>query len=158
MSCLSWDVTGSIYHKKSNQTCVKNLKNRVIRSRDICIFTRAYYVNFRFFAIRAHSAQLFFIFEFRFEFLVILRVFTVLFRVVFLNFFGYGRVTQKRVFSPRRVSARFFVFFRVFRQSASQTLIVWGGCRFRPHSHYRNLCHIESMSLYNRAKALTVLE
>ena len=117
-----------------------------------------YYVNFRFFAFRAHFASLFFVFESRFVLLAFSRIFYAYSRVVFLKFFGNVRPTQKRVFHSRAPPARFSSLFLVFSRSASRTLIVWGGCRFRPYSQSRNLCHSVSMSLYNRVKASTVVE
>ena len=77
-------------------------------------------------------------------------------------YFHFYRKSTAYCFFEVRVFARVLRIFRVFRgilrQLASQTLIVWGGCRFRPILQYRNLTRIESMAVHNCVKVLTVIE
>ena len=75
-----------------------------------------------------------------------------------INFAGKFYPTEIWKNSFLRISSAFFRFSWLLRQFASQTLIVWGGCRFRPILQYRNLTCIESMAVHNCVKALSLTE
>ena len=59
---------------------------------------------------------------------------------------GNVRPTDFRKNSFFAFLALFLAFFLVLRQFASQTLIVWGGCRSRPALCCRDLSHFEQMA------------
>ena len=125
-------------------------RNLKIRSRlgVIRVLKSFHYVILHIFAFRAHFRALFFVFHGRFGLPKSRRNFWVYSRDVFQHFCKYGAPTDFWHFRFFAFLTRFFGSFSFFRQLAPQTLIVWGGCRFRPFLQSRNPCLFLTIAVY----------
>ena len=139
------------FFRKSHERCIFASRFRIwsriseipTRSRLIRVLVPIYYVIVHFFAFRAPLPSLFFVLRSMywlpsprgFFWCIMVTIPVVRPEMFSLLIFGYARFS--------RFSRRFSISFLILRQFASQTLIVWGGCRSRPALCCRDLSHFD---------------